>query len=42
MYGGSSGDDMDKIDLSEISRSYNKPVLVLHGRQDPVGELIPI
>jgi proline iminopeptidase len=35
-------DDMDKIDLSEISRSYNKPVLVLHGRQDPVGELIPI
>ena len=35
-------DDMDKIDLSEISRSYNKPVLVLHGRQDPVGELIPL
>ena len=34
-------DDMDKIDLSEISRSYDKPVLVLHGRQDPVGELIP-
>jgi proline iminopeptidase len=35
-------DDMDKIDLREISRSYNKPVLVLHGRQDPVGELIPL
>ena len=34
-------DDIDKIDLSELSRSYNKPVLVLHGRQDPVGELIP-
>ena len=33
--------DMIKIDLSEISRRYNKPVLVLHGRQDPVGELIP-
>ena len=34
-------DDIIKIDLSEISRSYDKPVLVLHGRQDPVGELIP-
>jgi proline iminopeptidase len=34
-------DDMDNIDLSEISRSYNEPVLVLHGRQDPIGELIP-
>jgi proline iminopeptidase len=34
-------DDMIKIDLSEISGRYNKPVLVLHGRQDPVGELIP-
>lgn len=33
--------DMIKIDLSEIGRSYNKPVLILHGRQDPVGELIP-
>ena len=33
--------DMIKIDLSEISRRYDKPVLVLHGRQDPVGELIP-
>jgi proline iminopeptidase len=33
--------DMNKIDLSELSRSYNKPVLVLHGRQDPIGELIP-
>jgi proline iminopeptidase len=33
--------DMIKTDLSEISRSFNKPVLVLHGRQDPVGELIP-
>ena len=33
--------DMNKIDLSEISRSYNKPVLVQHGRQDPIGELIP-
>lgn len=35
-------DDMMKIDLSEISSSCNKPVLVLHGRQDPVGELIPL
>lgn len=34
-------DDMIKIELSEISRGYHKPVLVLHGRQDPVGELIP-
>ena len=34
--------NMDKIDLSEISKSYNKPVLVLHGRQDPVGESIPL
>lgn len=34
-------DDMIKIELSEISRCYNKPVLVLHGRQDPVVELIP-
>ncbi len=34
--------DMNKIDLSEIGRSYNKPVLVLHGRQDPVGESIPL
>ncbi len=34
-------DDMIKIDLIEISSSYNKPVLVLHGRQDPIGELIP-
>ena len=33
--------DMMKLDLSEISRSINKPVLILHGRQDPVGELIP-
>jgi|GEM_PF-767382 len=33
--------DMMKIDLSEISQSFNKPVLVMHGRQDPVGELIP-
>ena len=33
--------DMMKLDLSEISRRYDKPVLVLHGRQDPVGELIP-
>jgi proline iminopeptidase len=34
-------DDMIKIDLTQISRSYDKPVIVLHGRQDPVGELIP-
>ena len=34
--------DMINIDLSEVSRSYNKPVLVLHGRQDPVGESIPL
>lgn len=33
--------DMMKIDLSEVSRRINKPVLILHGRQDPVGELIP-
>ena len=33
--------DMIKLDPSEISRGYNEPVLVLHGRQDPVGELIP-
>ena len=33
--------DMIEIDLSDINRSYSKPVLVLHGRQDPVGELIP-
>lgn len=34
--------DMMKLDLSEISRRYDKPVLVLHGRQDPVGESIPL
>jgi proline iminopeptidase len=34
--------DMNKMDLSQISRSYNKPVFVLHGRQDPVGESIPL
>ena len=34
--------DMIKIDLSEISSRFNKSVLVLHGRQDPVGELIPL
>lgn len=34
--------DMNKIDLSQISRSYNNPVLVLHGRQDPIGESIPL
>ena len=33
--------DMNTIDLSEISRRFNNPVLVLHGRQDPIGELIP-
>jgi proline iminopeptidase len=34
--------DMMKLDLSEISRIYDKAVLVLHGRQDPVGESIPL
>ena len=34
-------DDMIKIELSEVSSRFDKPVLVLHGRQDPVGELIP-
>lgn len=34
--------DMIKIDLSEVSRRFNKPVVVVHGRQDPVGELIPL
>ncbi|MBU1011791.1 MAG: alpha/beta hydrolase [Bacteroidetes bacterium] len=30
-----------KLNLSKIETLYNNPVLILHGRQDPVGEFIP-
>ncbi|MGA2624912.1 MAG: alpha/beta hydrolase [Bacteroidota bacterium] len=33
--------DMDKTDISEKSRTYKNPVLVLQGRQDQVGESMP-
>lgn len=33
--------DMKNYDASATSRNYKNPVLVLHGRQDPIGESIP-
>jgi proline iminopeptidase len=30
-----------KLDLSKMRENFNKPVLILHGRQDPVGESVP-
>ncbi|MDD4052293.1 MAG: alpha/beta hydrolase [candidate division Zixibacteria bacterium] len=29
------------LDLTKMGLSYDKPVLILHGRQDPMGESIP-
>jgi proline iminopeptidase len=29
------------LDLTEIESRFKKPVLILHGRQDPVGESVP-
>jgi proline iminopeptidase len=34
--------DMSKIDVSKKSRNYKNPVLVLQGRQDQIGESIPL
>ncbi len=30
-----------KIDLTKVKSAYDGPVLVLHGRQDPLGESVP-
>lgn len=30
-----------ELDLTKMGVSYDKPVLILHGRQDPIGESIP-
>jgi proline iminopeptidase len=30
-----------KLDLTESSWSYKNPVLIVHGRQDPIGESVP-
>ena len=29
------------LDLTKMKSNFNKPVLILHGRQDPVGESVP-
>jgi proline iminopeptidase len=29
------------LDLAEMESKYDKPVLILHGRQDPLGESVP-
>ncbi len=31
-----------KLDLTAVESSFSNPVLILHGRQDPVGESVPL
>jgi len=31
----------NELDLDKVKSNFNKPVLILHGRQDPVGESVP-
>ncbi len=31
-----------KLDLAKMDATFDKPVLILHGRQDPLGESVPL